>query len=330
MSRPNHTMHQGPPPQIGGPALHPQPGKFSCCARIEAPNCCDRTIPMLFFLGPFYPNQTNGHALPHPVGLPQASPLQPSHGPPLSHQQHSPSGIQHHQMQSAGYALPALGSAVQQQQQQSPQATMNNERDREREQELDRQRQQDILAQREYEMSREIELREQQQQQQRDQHQSTLENHTGSIPLQQPVASRIPATLHGPNGILANLGAGAGPNPPSAPLGAPSGPGNVFGNSMQSTGESPPRAFIHQGPQNIPPQQLLGFGNAVTPQQLPNGMAAISQGQQPILNVSIFFRSVYLLSDHTFPENTVFFLIEITSHHWKHLSLLIVSFTRML
>ena len=183
-------------------------------------------------------------------------------------------------MQGPGYALPALGSAVQQQQQQqSPQATMNNER--ERELDMDRQRQQELMMQREFEHH---ELREQQQ---REQHQATLENHTGSIPLQQPVASRVPATLHGPNGILANLGAGAGPNPPSAPLGAPSGPGNVFANNMQSTDESPPRAFIQQPPQNIPPQQLLGFGNAVTPQQLPNGMAALSQGQQPILNVSI-------------------------------------------
>ncbi len=175
---------------------------------------------------------------------------------------------------------------------------MNNERERERErdreQELDRQRQQGILAQRDFEMSRDLELREQQQ---RDQHQSTLENHTGSIPLQQPVASRVPATLHGPNGILGNLGAGAGPNPPSATLGAPSGPGNVFANGMQSTDDSPPRAFTQQAQQNIPPQQLLGFGNAVTPQQLPNGMAALSQGQQPILNVSIPIHSVCGLLD---------------------------------
>ena len=252
---------------------------------------------MVFDLGPFYPNQTNGHSLPNPAGLTQASPLQPVRGPPLSHQQHSPPGIQHHQMHGPGYALPALGSAVQQQQQQqqSPQTTINNEREREREQELDRQRQQDILVQREFEMSRELELREQQQQ--RDQHQSTLETHTGSIPLQQPVASRVPATLHGPNGILANLGAGAGPNPPTVPLGAPSGPVNVFANSMQSRDESPPRAFIQQGPQNIPPQQLLGFGNAVTPQQIPNGMAALSQGQQPILNVSTSFRRrLYLIT----------------------------------
>ncbi len=157
---------------------------------------------------------------------------------------------------------------------------MNNEREREREQEVDRQRQQDILAQRDFELL---------EQQHRDQHQSTLENHTGSIPLQQPVASRVPATLHGPNGILANLGAGAGPNPPPATLGAPSGPGNVFANGMQQRDESPSRAFMQQVPQNIPTQQLLGFGNAVTPQQLPNGMAALSQGQQPILNVSVPF-----------------------------------------
>lgn len=33
------------------------------------------------------------------------------------------------------------------------------------------------------------------------------------------------------------------------------------------------------------PQQLLGFSNVAGSQQLPSGMAALSQGQQPILNV---------------------------------------------
>ena len=247
---------------------------------------------MLIFLnlGTFYPNQVNGHALPNPVGLAQASPIQPGRGTTFSHQQQSPPGMQHHQIQGPGYALPAIGPVIQQQQQ-SPQVTINSdrEREREREQDMDRQRQQDMLAQREFELNRDLELREQQQ---RDQHQSTHETHTGSIPLQQPVASRVPATLHGPNGILANLGAGAGPNPPSAPLGAPSGPANVFANGIPPADESPPRAFIQQAQQaqqNMPPQQLLGFSNAATPQQLPNGMAALSQGQQPILNVSIPF-----------------------------------------
>ena len=169
---------------------------------------------------------------------------------------------------------------------------MNAEREREyREQELreidnrERQRQQEAMLQREHEIERERE-RELREQQQREQHQPPHENHTGSIPLQQPVASRIPSTLHGPNGILSNLGAGAGPNPPSAPLGAPSGPGNVFGNNMQPAPEAAPRPFLQQPGQNIPPQQLLGFNGAGPSQQMQGGMAALSQGQQPILNVS--------------------------------------------
>ena len=131
----------------------------------------------------------------------------------------------------------------------------------------------------------------QQQQQQREQHQSPRENHAAAVPIQQPVASRVPATLHGPNGILNDQHPGIGtapapaPAPPQAPLGAPAGPGNVFGNIGQPTNDSSQRPFVQQVPQSIPPQNLLGFSNAVTPQQLPNGVAALSQGQQPILNV---------------------------------------------
>ena len=249
-------------------------------------------------LGPFYSPQQNGHALPNLAGMAQASPLQPARQPPSSQpQQQSPPNIQHHHSQAPppsqgqGYALPALGQTMQQQ---SPQAALNAEREREyREQELremesrERQRQHDAMLQREREHEREREReRELREQQQREQHQPPHENHTGSIPLQQPVASRIPSSLHGPNGILSHLGAGAGPNPPSAPLGAPSGPGNVFGNNMQPIPDAAPRPFLQQPGQNIPPQQLLGFNGTGTPQQMQGGMAALSQGQQPILNVS--------------------------------------------
>lgn len=246
-------------------------------------------------LGPFYSTQPNGHGLPNLAGLSQASPLQPARVPSSSQQQQTPPNIQHHHAQvvpppqGQGYALPALGQAMQQQ---SPQSIMNAERERDyREQDLreldnrERQRQQEAMLQREHEIERERE-RELREQQQREQHQPPHENHTGSIPLQQPVASRIPSTLHGPNGILSHLGAGAGPNPPSAPLGAPSGPGNVFGNNMQPAPEAAPRPFLQQPGQNIPPQQLLGFNGTGPSQQLQGGMAALSQGQQPILNVS--------------------------------------------
>ena len=165
---------------------------------------------------------------------------------------------------------------------------MNAERDFERE----RIREQQISQQR-FEQETELlqqQQREQQQreQQQRELHQSPRENHTSTIPIQQPVASRVPSTLHGPNGILNDQhpGVGVAPPPPQAPLGAPSGPGNVFRNGVQAANDNSLRPFAQQVTQPIPSQNLLGFNSAMTPQQLPNGVgAALSQGQQPILNV---------------------------------------------
>ena len=185
------------------------------------------------------------------------------------------------------------------QQQQAPQAAHAIDRDqaKELEAEVERRRKQEI-AQREYE--REIGLREREQREQRDQreqreqHQSPLENHAVSIPIQQPVASRIPATLHGPNGILnhQHIGAAGGQAPPSAPLGAPSGPGNVFANGLPAARDGSPRPFVQQGPQMIPAQQLLNPGGVGPAQQLPAGLA---QGaQQPILNVSHLLFLVFL------------------------------------
>ena len=190
----------------------------------------------------------------NPVSLGQGSPLQGPQGHPPFQQQHSPSSIQH-QIAAPGYSLPALSSAIQQQQQ-SAQAIQDLDREhaREREIEMERRQQQEQMAQREYE--REKEMREQQ----REHHHSPLENHTGSITIQQPVASRIPATLHGPNGILnhQHVGASMAPNPLSAPLGAPKGPGKVFANGMQPDREASPRTtFIQQGQHMIPAQQML-------------------------------------------------------------------------
>lgn len=136
---------------------------------------------------------------------------------------------------------------------------------------------------------REIELEHQNQHQQiQDQPRSPHETHGNSIPLQHPVASRLPASLHGPNGLL-------GPQHPgmsvptnvtsSVALGAPSGPVHVFPNGVQPTNQTSPRSFITPTAQIIPPQQLLGFGSTLGPQQLPIGMSALTQGQQPILNV---------------------------------------------
>ena len=217
----------------------------------------------------------------NPTHLGPGSPLQAPQAQVPFQQQQSPPGIQH-QIAAPGYALPALGSAIQQQQSTHAIQDLDLEHARENELDIERRRQQEHIL-REY--GRENEMREQQ-----EQHHSPLENHTGSIPIQQPVASRIPATLHGPNGILNHQHAGSSmaPNAPSVPLGAPSGPGNIFANGMQPARDPSPRtAFIQQGQQMIPTQQML------TPIG-PDGMlpAGLSQGaQQPILNVSSLFMS---------------------------------------
>lgn len=43
LNRPNHTLHQGPPPQIGGPALLPQSGKVFG-PTVEPRDRCRRNI----------------------------------------------------------------------------------------------------------------------------------------------------------------------------------------------------------------------------------------------------------------------------------------------
>ena len=238
---------------------------------------------------------------------PVASIQSASRGPPATQQQQSPPGISHHPIPTPSYALPTLGPSIQQQQ--SPQAAISMEREIERERLAEQHKQQEI-AQRRYDEETEIlhqqreHQREQQQreqmhreqlqqreQQQREQHQSPRENHTGAIPIQQPVASRVPATLHGPNGILNDQhpGVGAASSQPLVALGAPNGPGNVYGNGMQAQNDNSLRPFAQQVTQGLPPQQAPGFSNAATPQQLPTGIGALSQGQQPILNDALSY-----------------------------------------
>lgn len=195
-------------------------------------------------------------------------------------------------------------------QQQSPQAPPTMEREPNKERLIDQHEPQGIAQQRYNDESENLhQQREQQrQQQQRDQihreqlqqreqqqreqqHQSPRENHTGAIPIQQPVASRVPATLHGPNGILNDQhpGVGAASSQPLAALGAPNGPGNVYGNGVQAQNDNSLRPFAQQVTQGLPPQQALGFSNATTPQQLSTGIGALSQGQQPILNDALSY-----------------------------------------
>ena len=176
------------------------------------------------------------------------------------------------------------------------------ERELERDRLRDQQMQHEALLQQRYDHETEI-LHQQQEQQQREQHQqqqqqqqreqlpSPREHHNGTIPIQQPIASRVPATLHGPNGILNDQHAGASVGPPqsAAPIGVPNPPGSVFVNGVQSANENSLRPLPPHITQSLPPQQLLGFGNTVTSQQLPNGVAALTQGQQPILNDALSY-----------------------------------------
>lgn len=117
--------------------------------------------------------------------------------------------------------------------------------------------------------------------------QHPVQSHTGSIPIHQPVASKISNNIHGPNGLLSNLGSGQAPNaPPSLQVG--SGPGSLFGSAPQQAPEGTPRPYMHQ-PVQAPQQQSMVFGGA-GPSPMPGNGPAMAQGQQPILNVSPLLR----------------------------------------
>ena len=219
--------------------------------------------------------------------------------------------LQQQVVQHPSYSLPTLGPGGPQQH--SPQAAMNIERERdiERERLREQQLQHDMLVQQHQRYDQENDLqyhrqeqrqreqlqreqmqREQQQRdQQREQLPSPRENHTATVPIQQPIASRVPATLHGPNGILndQNPGVGAVPPQPLGHLGTTAGPGHVVGNGVQPANDNSLRPFAQHLTHALPPQSLLGLTNSGTPQQLPNGVAALSQGQQPILNDALSY-----------------------------------------
>ena len=103
------------------------------------------------------------------------------------------------------------------------------------------------------------------------QHTEQLPPHqTQSAPihLHQPVAVG-PRTIHGPNGLLGNPAAIAGPTA-HPQMGGPPGPANIFaGGPVQPAG---------QPGQPMQPGLLVPFGAQAQ-------AAAVGQGQQPILNV---------------------------------------------
>lgn len=153
---------------------------------------------------------------------------------------------------------------------------------------IERQRQEELAHREREQREREREQLERQREQQ--QH-HPVQSHTGSIPLHQPVANKVPNSIHGPNGLLSNIGG----NPPNGPQGSMQssggGPGGIFGSQMRH-GEGTPGSFMQ--PSGPPGQAMLGFGGPGP--QVPGNVAALTQGQQPILNVSInqSLRGVYV------------------------------------
>ncbi|EGZ77928.1 hypothetical protein NEUTE2DRAFT_154470 [Neurospora tetrasperma FGSC 2509] len=136
--------------------------------------------------------------------------------------------------------------------------------DRDRDRELEEQRhraiQQEELARRERdrEQTRERERereRDDAERQHREPYQpATTPHHSsaGSIPIHQPVASRVATTIHSPGGLLANHGGSA----PSMPIGAPTGPAPAFGPQLQHESGRPPP---HGGPGAAPTTQHQMF-----------------------------------------------------------------------
>ena len=107
-----------------------------------------------------------------------------------------------------------------------------------------------------------------------------VQSHTGSIPIHQPVASKVPNTIHGPNGLLSNLGSGSAP---ANSISASNGPSGLFSVGSQQQENTPRSAYLQPSAPPPPSQPMPGFVGP-GPSPMP-GHAAIGQ-QQPILNVS--------------------------------------------
>ncbi|KAK3694685.1 hypothetical protein B0T22DRAFT_78657 [Podospora appendiculata] len=133
------------------------------------------------------------------------------------------------------------------------------DRDRDIEEQRLRALQQDEIARREHERERERERerdreRDEAERQHREPYQPAAPHHSsaGSIPIHQPVASRISSTIHSPGGLLANHGGSA----PPIPIGAPSGPAPGFGGPLHGDSNRPPQ-HGGPGPVSAPQHQMF-------------------------------------------------------------------------
>lgn len=141
-------------------------------------------------------------------------------------------------------------------------------------------------------------------------------SNAASLPIHQPVASRLPGAIHSPGGLLANHGSA-----PPIPIGGPSSssfPGapttdvasrpppqsvqnassqmfSAIGGSHPAPATSAASAALALGPplqqeSTRPPAQNIPFGGgsggAAGGPPIPAGAGNMQQGQQPILNVS--------------------------------------------
>ncbi|CAK7228968.1 Transcriptional regulatory protein sin3 [Sporothrix bragantina] len=109
-------------------------------------------------------------------------------------------------------------------------------------------------------------------------------NSAGSIPIHQPVASRISGAIHSPNGLLANHGAGTGgAPPPPQQIGGPPPPSGYGGPPppMHSAGGDPSRqhpSIQEQQQQQQPMYSMMPHNGAPGP---PNGAMGPSGGPPP-------------------------------------------------
>ncbi|KIW99358.1 uncharacterized protein Z518_11346 [Rhinocladiella mackenziei CBS 650.93] len=276
--------------------------------------------------GPNGPSQPPPHVLPPPSSYHQHH-SQPSgshslsiadltQGPHNHQQQHQyntqpppPPQPQGHPMGPLGHSMPQhspqyLGREREMREMREMREQLREREMREREMRernnIELQRQRDEMMMRERE--REAREREQMERLHQEQHQQQrpVQSHAGSIPIHQPVASKVQNSIHGPNGLLANGGTGAvqhnGP--------APSAGNNLFGGPAQ---HEPQRSsqYMHQqvapppapAPAPAPPpppppqqQQQPQQGQAFMPGPSPMpAPAQLAHGQQPILNDALSY-----------------------------------------
>ncbi|KAJ5887268.1 hypothetical protein N7504_011315 [Penicillium tannophilum] len=268
-----HSSAGGPPSHPGMDQMNQQPrplGSFGQNPPQQGPASQSSGPVLPPPAGPYHPaGQSGGHSLP---GLAELSQTHGTPHQPSAYGQHGP-GPSH----GSGHSLPGIGQAMQHA---SPQS-LNRERERDsRERDLIERQRQEEMAHREREQREREQMERQQMERQREHH--PVQSHPGSIPLHQPVASKVQNSIHGPNGLLSNLGA----NPNNGPQGnvqSSGGPASLFGPQMPH-GEGTPRSYM-QHPGGPP---IMGGYNAAG-QQIPGNVAALAQGQQPILNDALSY-----------------------------------------